>query len=311
MLECHGQMDLLDGYRWQSITSRLMSFDFKVKFPNPIEIEQSVISFSTEYWLKEKYWFVVSNGQQIFTIPYFLPDSIDLSEQNSSTYPFNHDKISKLILRSHMFRHHYRYNSVKYLELHCSLSWKMYQSIFDSNRLVSLSIDSFDQLRPFLPFGSYLPHLTELSINQQIIIDSIMSDRDYTWKRLRQLKLCTIYDNDRYILEKLFRLFPSIESLVYVSRELTTKLMIHMVNGFENLLTASFHTDATFTLKENESCRNPDLFIDRLGRFTRESINCRVYHTINSRLSLNIDWHIHKQVKDDPICKLRHEDPFM
>lgn len=298
-LECFGRADLLDGHRWQSITRQLISLAFKLTILDSTQMNDRIASFSTEYWLKEKHWLIVSYGQEIFSIPHFLPTQLDLSDQNVPTCPLINDRVTKLVLHSSTVSHVCRFESVKHLELHCPLPWKTCQSILHPNRLVSLSVDSFQHLLLFLRFQSHLPQLREISIDQPITVDAMVPHDDCSWRGIRQLKLCTIEGKNQYILQGLFSLFPSIESIVYVSRELSAKMMFRLINGFENLSAASFHTDATFAIKESESCRNPDLFIDRVGRFTADTVICRVYHTINSRLSLHIDWHIQKQVASD------------
>lgn len=296
-LECPTDIDLLDGNRWQALTKHLIGFRFKLTLSNLILSHDYLRSFSTAFWLQEKQWCIISDGQCLFSVPHFLPDQIDLSQQNASVDPLVDQRVTKLILHPSSTIDNYRhFPHVTQVDLHGVVPLAQLQSMINLEQLVRLSLDSFDYLQSFLPIESNFPRLIDLSIHQSVTMASVRRYRKQSFKQIRRLKLSTVPDPDNALIDELLHFFPSIEVFLYTSHELSTRVMIRFVDGFQHLSFASFHTDASYAMKENSSCRTPHLFIDRSTRLNHDNTTCRVYHTINARLSLLIEWSINKQV---------------
>jgi hypothetical protein len=282
-LTLSGQQDLLDGYRWQILTNDLV-----------------LKSFSTSFWLEQKRWYTAYDGQCLFTTPRCIPNHIALPEQEqlltiSTDDSSICDSITKLTLNTDSFIGMHRFRYVKTLDLQCSPSMELFTSIVDQNRVECLSIFTLEDLFKFLPLESAWPNLSRLSIRQTIKIKSIMSFRGQQLKSIRRLELSLVNEHGNYMIEELCRLFPSVEHLCML-RLTSTNMMIHSIDSFQYLSSASFYTDSSFSKRESLCCRNPTLFINKSHRLTNNEATCRVYHTINSQMSLLIYWTIELKV---------------
>ena len=297
-LEISGENDLLNGSRWQNLTTTLKVFHFKFYLLDvpPFDPLQS---FATPYWLEEKRWFVSYNGEDLFSIPDFVPDHINLPGRSclrSTAADVTHicDQVTELTLDSAFPANVHRFPILTSLKLNVSLSAAACASLVDIHRLVRLSVLSLDDLRHFFPLKSRLPRLIDLQIGQPLNIESMTRFRGHRLEQIRRLHLVGIGSDADYLVEELLRLFPSLTNLSYISRELTMRVMLRLVDRLKKLSKAVFSTDVSFAANETSFCRRPEDFLHAL-RWTKWT--CQVQHTINSRLPIIISWTIEPQVR--------------
>ena len=296
-----GGNDLLDGYRWQSLTTALKVFHFQFHLLNSSPSAR-LPSFATPYWIEEKRWFVSCNGQYLFSTPDSIPAHISLPDQThlwSTSADVTHicDQVTELTLSRPYTASLHSFPHVTSLKLDAQISASICSLTIDINRLVRLSIPFFDNLLGFFPLESKLPRLTELEITQPVNVKSLSPFRSHRLKQIHHLQIVVASDDGDYLVEELMRLFPSLTNLIYVSRELTMRMMIRLVDSLDMLSDAVFYTDVSFCTNETSFCRRPDLFLQSSPMRQRKQWTCQVQHTINSRLPILISWTADSQAR--------------
>ncbi|CAF3674161.1 unnamed protein product [Rotaria sordida] len=292
--------DIADGNFWQVLVRSLKTFSFQF-YVSHIDIQKTLDSFSTSFWLEEKHWYIAYQNGYLFSLLYFAPvhiDSRNLS-QFHSTAPNNsliYEQLNKFTVNSfHINNNHYLAH-IKTLALELSISLKRLQSVIDLNQIEHLIVPSLDHLLVFIPLEYNMPQLHELTIKNSVTIDTVDRLSHYRFERIRTLHIRVNDENIDCIIEELFYLFPHIAHLTFTPRIKSLTLMLHLLKGFKYLSNASFSADCSFFRKEANFCRNPKSVIQHFRQHTNDNISCRVYYLINTQLPFSIHWNIEEQV---------------
>jgi hypothetical protein len=74
-LHAKGSIDLVDGHRWERLSSGFTIFNFKF---NVIvqNTQQMLDSFRTSFWLREKLWYVAYENEYLFSVREFAPTDV-------------------------------------------------------------------------------------------------------------------------------------------------------------------------------------------------------------------------------------------
>ncbi|CAF1342312.1 unnamed protein product [Rotaria sp. Silwood1] len=292
--------DVADGNFWQVLVRSLKTFSFQFNVSH-IDIQKTLDSFSTPFWLEEKHWYVAFQNGHLFSLLYFAPvhiDSRNLS-QFRSTAPNNsfiYEQLNKFTVNSFHINNNYHLAHIKTLALELSISLKRLQPVIDLNQIEHLIVPSLDYLLVFVPFESKMSQLHELTIKNSVTIDAVDRLSHCRFERIRTLHIRVSDENIDCIIEELFHLFPHIEHLTFTPRIKSLTLMLHIFKGFKYLSNASFSADRSFFRKEADFCRNPKSVIQHFRQHTNDNISCRIYYLINTQLPLSIHWNIEGQV---------------
>lgn len=287
-----GSMDLFDGNRWKIFTQSLHTFHFQ--FLAPTRLSEDILqSFRTPFWLEEKHWFVAYQDYSLFSVPRFTPKHIDLPRRTyiHSTAP------------DPSFLHNYL-NRIETLELKCSISLETIASILNVHSIKHLSIKSFNDLLRFFPLKSSLPQLRQLSIKNDLTLDSIPSTNNYPMDQIHKLNISFYAKQFNPLLNKLSMLFPCIHQLTYRSLVHSKDIIIHSMHRFPSLVTISFPIDIWFYRREANFCQNPNILIQH----GRQICGTRIVDIGNDHLQIHY-W-IEQQMTHSssiyPWLKLRH-----
>ncbi|CAF4305233.1 unnamed protein product [Rotaria sp. Silwood2] len=260
-LHLAGYADLTDGQRWQALTNSLVTFYFKFDIHICINfIEQILNSFRTSFWLEEKHCHV-------------------------NEFTVRKGKISKEY-----------FTNINVLKLKYSIPLKYLLRIVDLNQVKHLSILSLQYLLKLMPISKKLPCLYELSVKNDITKHAIKRMFTYSLEQIQKLTIRISDKYNEYIIEELFRLFPCTKYLIYKSHISSTHVMIHLINGFEHLLNASFISCGPFSNQEQIFRYDPNLIVSRIKRLTYGASFCRIYYLPNNGSEFIINWWIEEQV---------------
>ncbi|CAF1287756.1 unnamed protein product, partial [Rotaria sp. Silwood1] len=102
VFQAYATAEICDGYRWQLLTSSLITFNFKFH-ASLVLSEQTLDSFRSTFWLEEKRWFVAYQEHYLFSIPYFAPSDAAIPYKSSVyfTAPDNsviYDHVTKVVV---------------------------------------------------------------------------------------------------------------------------------------------------------------------------------------------------------------------
>lgn len=297
-LETDGSLDLFDGNRLQNLIKRLTTFDFQFHRTN-LRIKDILISFRTPFWLEEKHWFVACHRTCLFSIPHFAFESIQLPQQSSiyltcSNEKYFYDCIKNITITETIINPQRRfYSNVRTLELQQWIPTNILACLLDLHRIKSLSIPSLIDF----PLESIMPELCTLSIGNDVTIQTIELVKHHSWKQILRLKIGVSQEYRYYIIEELFRVFPRIEQLKYKSPIRSKREMVHLIDGFNHLLHASFYAKSDFVRKEWKFYQNPNETIFYSRRLIQGYFTSRIFHFRNNPLSHRIHWWIREQVK--------------
>lgn len=296
--------DVGNGYFLQRLVQSLIQFHFKFD-ALIIDIDRTLATFRTPFWLEDKHWFVGYLHNSLFSIPYFTPTHTTSSSLSSfhSTAP------------SHAFLSNYLHTltfnglpSIKYERLmhiktliltdNPNLLHRL-QSNIDFHRVEHVIVLSFHQLATMIPLIDQMPQLTKLTIKENITMEMIERIRSYRLTQIRALELEKRLNDEEIdcIVEELFHLFPHLEQLRYKSTIESVARMLRLINGFPCLSNALFYADPLFFRKEEKFCRNPELIIEHLQDDTHHQTICRIYHSKNTQRPFSIHWTIEKPVR--------------
>ena len=239
-----GSMDLFDGNRWKILTQSLRTFHFQ--FSAPIRLSENILqSFRTPFWLEEKQWFVAYQDFSLFSVPRFTPKHIDLPRL---TY-------IRSTASDPSFLHNYL-NRIETLELRCFISLETIASILNVHSIKHLSVRSFDDLLRFVPLKDALPQLRQLSIKNDLTLNSIPYANDYRMAQIHKLEISIYAKQSTRILDKLSILFPCVHQLTYRSLIHSKDTIIHSMDRFPYLVTISFPIDIWFYRREANFCQH-------------------------------------------------------
>ncbi|CAF1349130.1 unnamed protein product, partial [Rotaria sordida] len=88
-----------------------------------------------------------------------------------------------------------------------------------------LSILSIDYLPSLMPLDSKMPHLRELTIGKNIIVNVIERFKSSQFERIRKLQISIADQHSDYIIEELFRIFPLTQHLICKSPIRSQRIM--------------------------------------------------------------------------------------
>ncbi len=288
--------DITDGDFWQVLTNSFKTFHFKFNALQ-INLQKTLDSFRTPFWLEEKHWYVAFQNGCLFSLPHFAPvhmDSLNLSHFRSTSpdYSIIYNHLNKLTVNTIPSNNHpYRCTHIKTLILEFSISFKILESVIDLNQVEHLIIASLDNLLTLIPLEHTMPQLSKLTVRNSVTIDMIKRIKHQRFEQIRMLQIRFTDEHVDCIIEEFFLLFPRIEHLIYKSRIQSVDAMIRLMVGFKYLSNAVFSGDCSFFRKESKFCQNPNSLIQYLRRYT-----CQVYHSTNTQLPLSIHWRIEEQV---------------
>ncbi|UJR24549.1 hypothetical protein I4U23_005924 [Adineta vaga] len=234
-----GKDDLVDGYRWEMLTNSLVTFDFKFH----VGYRVSHDSFQTLFWLEHKHWYVDSQKNCLFTIPYFYPSDITINTYsyqavNKTAIKYvtsiTIDDIPKGI--SSYFTH------VKKLCLNRSFTHQDIFFLVSLKHVESLLLFSITDLLKFQPYEITLPKLSELIIENTIKFDDIMQMKTTTQiKQIQILNVSIDHVNSHFILKGLFYCYPHVKHLrVQLPPFISVKTFIDSLNIFTYTSNISF-----------------------------------------------------------------------
>jgi hypothetical protein len=273
-----------------------------------LNVDDTLDSFRTSFWLEEKRWFVaqVQEDRSVFSIPYFAPDEIEIPERLRicSTAPngtFLYDNVDKITIKAAEIQHHHYFTLIETLELECSILLETLDSVMDLHQIKYLIIPSLNDLLIFMPLKDKIPRLNELTIKNTLTIDMIERIRSYRFEQIRKLELSISGVHSDYIIEELFRLFPSIYHLEVKDYVESERTMIRLIDGFKHLSNASFHVRSSSNDCDSSLYQNRNLIIQHSRRLIPDNFTCRIYHSSDNHLLYN--WWIDNHVSQFHILK--------
>lgn len=298
--------DIVDGYRWQTITSSLNLFCFKL-FVNSGNADNVLDSFRTSFWLEERRWFVARQDRCVFSIPYFASNDIDISQplstqSTASDSIFLYKFVNKIIINEAEIRQNHFFTNVQTLELKCSIPLEKIESAMDLYKIKCLIVSSLNDLLLFLPLIDKVPRLNELTIENTITSAMIQQIRSHRFDRILKLKISISKLHSHYIIEELFRLFPFIKQIEVTNYVESEKTMIRLIDGFKYLSNASFYVSSPNNDRQFSLCEHENAIIQHSQRLTTGNFTCRIYHS--SKNNFLINWWIGEHVCLFHILKL-------
>jgi hypothetical protein len=191
-LESRGNNDLIDGQRWESLISHLITFNFHFYLPSSIIDTNILNSFRSPFWLEQKRWFVAFDDQQsaIFTVPRFAPSNIIYSQHyqplQCTSYELCLDQHVNCLILQFLDPPVYRFTNVTSLVLETE------ENVFKST---SPSFSDLVQYMPRLHSLSFwnLSPLTYLANDTVIEKIRILNVRSVGPLNLKIKKLCTLF----------------------------------------------------------------------------------------------------------------------
>jgi len=247
-----GNMDLVDGLKWQPVVSHLTTFNFDFNILSQIDNDH-LDTFRSAFWLVEKRWFIIFDKQQshLFTAPLFASRKVNFPLSTMSYYsPVSNIEqiitghVENLIIQDSTIPSTCCYQRVKSLRLDCTnvslfetlpliVNLTTVEHLFIENTTVSLSnmIDHFSML---------MPHLQCLTIDDAHSI--LRSDPKPVFKQIRTLELT--YKNDGKAtastvdVSHLCHLFSYVEHLTMRINSLQD--MTNVIDGLKHLSSVRF-----------------------------------------------------------------------
>ena len=261
-------------------------------FGRDLPIEMVLKSFSSSFWLEEKRWFVAYQNHCLFSIPHFVPDQMYISDRFNlhTTAPdrfliFKHVKTVILHIGSPKFGYYFPH--VETLRLEKLIPLHIITSILDPYGIKHLKLKSIDQLVEWIPLEINCPQLSRLSICDPVTIQMIGCIQIYQFKQIRRLELHLTSEYQDYMMEQLFRLFPSVQQFLYNAPIQSKELMFLYIDGFEHLEYASF----SVALLRDETMK--DLYHNI---HSKTNVTYRMYKSSSVRSERQICWWIGEQV---------------
>ncbi|CAF0840521.1 unnamed protein product [Adineta steineri] len=298
-LELHGSQDLFDGYRWQNLTCNFITFNFKFKTQHHLN-RNAIESYLTPFWLEEKHWYVGYNSYCIFSIPYFSPDELDMSQHtiflsSAPDLTLLNRCVNKISLGENEFKFDGYFPSINTLQIRLPVSLSFLTSIIDLDQIKHLSLLSLHDILRYLPLEDAMPQLHELSICNRVDIDTINRIPNHRFVQIDKLKIFIYGQHSEYIIEKLIQLFPNINHLHCTLKCVPEQIMYRCINGFKYLSYASFYLSVCVFVNKNDWNENiKSLITDSFVK--RDNFIWQVNHSATDELWLKVHWWFGKQV---------------
>ncbi len=265
-LELHasGNADLVDGQRWQTITNRLITFNFIFYLSADADVED-LDSFRSAFWLNEKHWFVVHTSGCLFSVPHFAETEADEDFQlpvHSTLSDMNifYKNITQLTLSQPVVDIKHRFIHVQTLAMNYSINVPFIEHIVDLNRIQHLILSPLTTYSGFMLLINQMPNLYRISIRNKIkcFLEEVAGE---SFQKIRNLEIGYRYsfsrddeDNDNYNIDQLRFVFPYIEHL-HVAHSCSNTEILHLINQFKQLSTASFYCSSRFRYLEHKDNR--------------------------------------------------------
>jgi hypothetical protein len=300
-LQAHGMSDLVDGNRWQRLTSSLFKFNLIVKLQDSSYLE-SLDTFRTTFWLEEKHWYVAYQNKCLFSVPHFASNQIEIPIQSPvySTVPDDiiiYNRITKVIINSVPVDTSIWFTNVKTLVFKCSISIDVLSSIVDLNQIEHLTILHIEDLSKLLPFEWRMPRLCQISIVKPVTIDMIRRVKHYQMKNIRKLEIAIKVQYYRFIIENVFILFPNIKHLsIRTSRIESIKSIVHIIDRFDYLSNLSLYSTYLTGNLNTIIYNNTKSIVYLSRRLTENNFTCRINSSSTSTAIYNVNWWIDVKV---------------
>lgn len=258
-LHANGDADLVNGQRWQMLTNRLITFNFSFSVSNNLG-SNDLDTFRSDFWLKEKRWYVACVNRSLFSVPYFAETSADEEYEpiTFSTLPNSevlNNCITQLTLSEPVTNLTERFPQVDTLALFHTIDLSYISSIIDINRIQSLVLCSQKNYSGIGLLVNEMPNLCRISIKNGVksFLEEIESN---TFCKIRNLDVgnrYTINDDyeDDYNLERLCYIFPQIERL-HIDHWCSVVRVLGLIRKFDKLSNVSFHISNWFVDEEGQ-----------------------------------------------------------
>lgn len=268
-LNLSGTNDLIDGNRWQLLTSSIITFNFKFNVDSNFS---SLDSFRTSFWREEKRWYVGRQKTSVFSVPYFSPVRIDIDKKSRQKLPtkFNSMNITSVPKNPSLY-----YSHINDLSINCSISLAQIQPLVCLENIKHLSILSITDVLIFDPYESTIPNLLELKIKNPVTLDEIKKMKAYQFKQIRKLSISVNVTDIDFILTKLFYCFPHIEYLIYLSPIGSIERLANVIDGFAYLLNATFCFDGLYQVMIIDPYFDFNSIVQYSKRLNKNNFTCR------------------------------------
>lgn len=301
-LKTIGTMDLANGHRWERLVKDFRRFNFQFFIGKCISIEDIFDTFRTHFWLEEKRWFIAYYQNCFFSIPRFLPHSVDASEhfQIQTTAPnpaFVYDPVKTIIVRQAIIESTHFFPNIDTLERHHPIPLGILTLTLNVQRIKHLTLLTMNHLIRFIPLETIVPELRTLAIEKVVPMEMLQRIRKYRFNQIHQLQLSFTDEYEDYMIEELFHLFPSVEDFLYSKPIKSERVMSRCIDGFNCLTHATFWTHSLFLDRISDPYfqTNFDITCSRMVR--KRNFTCRIQHLRESRITYGIHWWIGEQVK--------------
>jgi hypothetical protein len=270
-LDVSGDADLVDGQRWQTLTSGLLTFNFMFRHLPMLE-SPDLDSFRSPFWLEEKRWFVAYKENSLFSVPYFVNTLTNEGFQPPicSTAPdasIFYECITQLTLSESPVNSHHRFTRVKTLELDFHIPLSILQKSVDLNRVQHLILSSSTKDLLLEPLLNEMFHLYQISING-CARDFLNQAQRRPIEKIRVLEIGESSEvEDDNTIDELCCVFPRVEHL-HVRFVCEIEKIFDFIRRFNYLSSASFCYAASFSNRKSVEKRRLDIqsAIDQLRR---------------------------------------------
>ncbi|CAF3819929.1 unnamed protein product [Rotaria sp. Silwood1] len=298
VFQAYATAEICDGYRWQLLTSSLITFNFKFH-ASLVLSEQTLDSFRSTFWLEEKRWFVAYQEHYLFSIPYFAPSDAAIPYKSSVyfTAPDNsviYDHVTKVVVTKVPIQISVRFSYIKVLELRCSISLETLLSIVNLSKVEHLTVSSYEYIS-LMAFIRAMPSLHSLSIEHCSKFNLIEEMQGNQIEQIRILQISYYPDRTDHFIEQMCRCFPSVEHLI-VPCIVSRSAMIRCIDGFKKLSSASFSIYDLSKKNVQKYNNNPDSIISESRRLIHGAYTLRYNHMFEATSTVYL-W-LGQQVND-------------
>lgn len=292
-LRLNGDVDLLNGQRWQTIMSRLSTFDFLFGLTIDVEVPD-LDSFRSSFWLVEKQWFVAYDHGFLMSVSRFADTEVNekLEVPALTTLPDKtifYKNITDLILTEPLVTENYHFTRIQTLTLFNYIDLSSIERIVNLNRIQHLILCSKTICSELIFLIKQMPNLYRMSIRHKVQCH-LQQISGESFEKILSLDIGNPYldgdssnNNDNYDIEQLSIIFSSVEHLC-VDDWCSKMQIFHFINQFKHLSTASFlYSSGLFDAQETlahsaevQSALNQNRSLHQLDytyRFDRQSVH--------------------------------------
>ena len=303
-LKTVGTMDLANGHQWERLVKDFRRFNFRF-WIHYLRIEDVFDTFRSHFWLEEKRWFIAYHERCLFSIPRFLPNSIDVSRHfrmrtTAPDHSFIYDHMKRIIVSEATIEFTHFFSNIDTLNRHYPIPLGILTSILDVKQIKHLTLLTMNHLIRFIPLESIAPELRALVIKEAVTLEMLERIRTYRFKQIHQLQLSFTGEDEDYMVEELFHLFPSVEAFLYSTPIKSEQIMYRCIDGFNCLTHANFWTNSLFSDGTSDLHHSTNLDTKYSKIVRKRNFTCRVRRSSKFGISYEIHWWIGEQVKHSP-----------